>query len=257
MQDKTVHLERFEPMYGWCNRILRVDLSDGRVWAQQTAPYVPDYLGSRGLAAKILWDEYPEPVGSLAPENPFMVIPGALTGTQSPYSGRTTVCAFAPQAYPYEWFTRASIGARWGHDLKRAGYDGIVVTGASETPVHILIRDDKVSLLAADDLWGLDAIKVQGAIQQEHGRRTRILTMGPAGENLSRISTVHTDTTSVAGQGGFGAVMGSKKLKAISVLGTGRVPVANPERLRHLFRAVGDEMRGVRDRRGRIDALNE
>ncbi|MFO7917271.1 MAG: aldehyde ferredoxin oxidoreductase N-terminal domain-containing protein [Anaerolineae bacterium] len=256
-QEKTVHLERFEPLCGWRNRILRVDLSEGRIWAQQTAPYVPDYLGGRGLAAKILWDEYPEPVGSLAPENPFMVMPGTLTGTSSPYSGRTSVCAFAPQAYPYEWFTRASIGARWGHDLKRAGYDGVVVTGASEEPVHVLIRDDEVSILAADDLWGLDAIAVQEAIQDEHGRRVRVLTMGPAGENLSRISTVHTDTTSVAGQGGFGAVMGSKKLKAVSVLGTGQVPVADPGRLRHLFKAVGDEMRDVRGRRGHIDALNE
>ena len=140
-------LPRYKPMFGWTNRILRVDLSEGRIWAQETAPYVPDFIGARGLAAKILWDEYPEPVDPFDPRNPLMVMPGALTGTIAPYSGRTNVCAFSPQSHPYPWFTRASIGADWGAKLKRAGYDGLVVTGASETPVHILIHDDEVSIL--------------------------------------------------------------------------------------------------------------
>ena len=125
-------LPRYEPMYGWTNRLLRVDLSEGRIWAQETTPMVPDYLGARGFAAKVLWDEYPEPVGPFHPRNPLMVIPGILTGTRAPYSGRTNICAFSPQCYPYTWFTRSSIGSDWGARLKRAGYDGLVVTGASE-----------------------------------------------------------------------------------------------------------------------------
>ena len=236
-------LSRYAPMFGWMNRILRVDLSDGRIWAQETAPYLPDFIGARGIAAKILWDEYPEPVAPFDPRNPFMVMPGALTGTIAPYSGRTNVCAFGPQGSPYGWFTRGSIGHDWGARLKRAGYDGLVVTGASETPVHILIQDDEVSILPADDLWGLDTVETQEAIQGAYGKAARTLTIGPAGERLSRIATVQTGTSSAAGQGGFGAVMGSKKLKAITVLASGRVPVADPERLRWLFKAVGDHVR--------------
>lgn len=257
MKPITVKLPRFAPMFGWRNRILRVDLSNGRIWAQETAPMVPDFIGARGLAAKLLWDEYPEPVDAFDARNPLMIMPGALTGTRSPYSGRTNVCAFSPQCYPYTWFTRASIGAYFGDELKKAGYDGLVVTGASETPVQILIRDDEVSILPADEWWGLDTIETQEAAEAMHGKRVKTLAIGPAGERLSRIATIQTATTSVAGQGGFGAVMGSKKLKAISVIGSEAVPVADPERLQRLFRAVGNEVNTVRARRRNLDRLNE
>ena len=257
MKAKTARLPRFAPMYGWRNRLLRVDLSEGRIWAQETSPYLPEFLGARGLAAKIMWDEYPEPVEAFDPRNPLMAIPGALTGARSPYSGRTNICGFSPQCHPYTWFTHSSIGAYWGNEIKRAGYDGVIVTGASETPVRILIRDDQVSLLPADDLWGLDTIDTQEAIQASDGKRVKTLTIGPAGERLSRIATIHTDTTSVAGQGGFGAVMGSKKLKAISVIGSERVPVAAPERLQWLYKAVGEEVRGLRTFWRRTDVIEE
>ena len=258
MASYSVTLDRFRPLFGWRNRILRVDLSNARIWAQETSPYVPDYLGARGLAAKLLWDEYPEPVGAFDPENPLMVIPGALTGTRSPYSGRTNVCAFSPQSHPYNWFSRASIGASWGNELKLAGYDGIVVTGASDEPVQVVIRDDEVSVVPAPDLWGKDAIETQDLIRGELGKRTRILTIGQAGEHLSRIATIHTELTSVAGQGGFGAVMGSKKLKAVSVIGTGKVPVHDRDRLNWLFKKVGEEARSFRSVGGRrTETLNE
>jgi len=257
MKAKTVKLQRFAPMYGWRNRVLRIDLSAGRIWAQEAAPYVPDFVGARGLAARILWEEYPEPVGAFDPRNPLMIMPGALTGTRSPYSGRTNVCAFSPQSSPYTWFSRASMGADWGAELKQAGYDGVVVTGASETPVQILIRDDEVSILPADDLWGLDTLETQERTAAAFGKNVKTLTIGPAGERLSRIATIQTASTSVAGQGGFGAVMGSKLLKAISVIGSERVPVADPERLQALYRAVGDEVRGSRQRQRMIDFMNE
>jgi aldehyde:ferredoxin oxidoreductase len=250
-------LPRFKPMLGWANRILRIDLSAGRIWAEETAPRVPSFIGARGLAAKILWDEYPEPVDPFDPRNPLMVMPGALTGTIAPYSGRTNVCAFSPQCAPYPWFTRASIGGHWGAHLKRAGYDGLVVTGSGETPLQIVIQDDEVSILPADELWGLDIIETQEAIQDARGRAARTLAIGPAGERLSRIATIQTGTTSVAGQGGFGAVMGAKKLKAITVLSSGRVPVADPERLKGLFRAVGQEVRPTRGRWHRIESINQ
>jgi aldehyde:ferredoxin oxidoreductase len=235
-------------MFGWVNRLLRVDLSTHRIWAEETVHHFPDFLGGRGLAAKIVWDEYPQPVAPFDPRNPLIVTPGALTGTIAPYSGRTCVASFSPICDPYNWFTRSNIGSDCGAMLKRAGYDGLVVTGASDTPVRILISDDEVSILPADDCWGLDAIDTQEAISAADGEHIRTLTIGPAGELLARVATVHTAYTSAAGHGGFGAVMGSKKLKAISVIGTGRVPVADAEELQSLFRAIGAEARTQRSR---------
>jgi aldehyde:ferredoxin oxidoreductase len=261
MKPITVHLDRYERMHGWANRLLRVDLSEMRVWAQEAAPYVPAYLGARGIAAGICWDEYPKPVDPFSPANPLMVITGALTGSRAPYAGRTTVHAFSPQASPYPWFTRSSIGGRFGGELKRAGYDGIVVTGASETPVQVRIRDDEVSILPADGLWGLDIVDTLETLESAEGKGVRSLIIGPTGERLSRIAVIQTGSSSSAGQGGFGAVMGSKRLKAITVRGTGRVSLAAPETMTSLTRELARRFREAgRDRLsgfGRnLEALN-
>ena len=257
MKAITATLPRFGTRFGWTNRLLRIDLSQPRVWAEGTAPHVPAFIGARGLAAKLLWDEYPEPVDPFDPRNPLMVMPGALTGTIAPYSGRTNVCAFSPQSYPYNWFTRSSIGSDWGARLKRAGYDGLVITGAAEHPVQILIQDNEVSILPAEDSWGLDAVETQEIAQRTYGRAARTLAIGQAGEHLSRIATIQTATGSAAGQGGFGGVMGSKKCKSITVLASGQVAVADPERLRWLFQAVGEEVRSHRDPRRRTEAITQ
>ena len=250
-------VRRFAKMNGWVNRILRVDLSDSTIRVQETAPYVPDFLAARGIAHKIAWDEYPEPVEPFDPANPLMVFPGVLTGSSSPYSGRTNVCTFSPQAYPYRWFTRSNLGGHFGGELKRAGYDGLIVTGASETPVRILIRDDEVSVLPADDLWGQDTLDTLESLESQEGKGVRSLTIGPAGERLSRIATIQTASSSACGHGGFGAVMGAKKLKAISVIGTERVSLADPEGIREITKAIAEDAGGGRDRRGYIQRMNE
>jgi len=110
MKPIVENVRRFRSMNAWANRILRIDLTSMTIRAQESAPYVPDSLGARGIAAKIAWDEYPEPVEPFDPANPLMIFPGALTGSRSPYSGRTSVCAFSPQGYPHPWFTRSNIG---------------------------------------------------------------------------------------------------------------------------------------------------
>jgi aldehyde:ferredoxin oxidoreductase len=232
------HVARFESTHGWANRILWIDLDEMSAHAEPSAPYIPNYLGARGIAARLAWERYPEPVGALEPVNPLMVFGGALTGSRAPYAGRTNVCAFSPQAYPHPWFTRSSIGGRFGGELKRAGYDGLVITGAASSPVQIRIRDDEVAILPADELWGLDAFDALDALAAAHGQGTHSLTIGPAGERLSRIATIQTDTSSACGQGGFGAVMGAKKLKAISVAGTGHVSLAAPETITSLARSL-------------------
>jgi aldehyde:ferredoxin oxidoreductase len=238
MKPMVKRVKCFKSMQTWANRILRIDLSDMRIRVQETAPYVPELIGARGIAARICWDEYSEPVEPFDPANPLMIFPGALTGSRSPYAGRTVVCAFSPQGYPYPWFTRSSIGGYFGGELKRAGYDGIVVTGASETPVRVHICDDEVSILPADDLWGQDTMDTLKALESAEDKSVRSLVIGPAGERLSRIATIHTASSSACGQGGFGAVMGAKKLKAISVAGSGRVSLARPETVTSIARTL-------------------
>ncbi|MCP4538494.1 MAG: hypothetical protein GY832_15265 [Chloroflexi bacterium] len=242
MKPITKKLDRFQNLNGWANRILRVDLSNMRITVQPVEPYAPNFLGARGIAAKICWDEYPEPVPPLDPANPLMIFAGALTGSRSPYSGRTNICAFSPQAYPYPWFTRSSVGARFGGELKRAGYDGIIVTGAAEEPVRICIRDDEVSVLPADDLWGQDALDTLDALASIEGESAQSLAIGPAGEHLSAIATIQAASSSASGQGGFGAVMGSKNLKAISVVGTGRVSLAAPKTITSISRTLSKRL---------------
>jgi len=255
MKETARTLPHFAPRFGWANRILRIDLSSHTIEVEPVDAYAPQFLGGRGIAARIAWNEYADPVAPFAPENPLIIMTGALTGTRSPYSGRTAVCSFSPQATPHGWFTRSNIGAQWGAELKKAGYDGLVVTGASDTPVQIAIHDDEVCITVSDHLWGLDTFETLEALRSEHHQQVKSLVIGPAGERLSRIATIHAATSSAAGQGGFGAVMGAKRLKAISVLGSGRPRVAQPERLNRLIRAVNRELRDYR-RKPDIDAVN-
>jgi len=254
----TARVPRFAEMHAWANRVLLVNLSNGTIRARETAPWLPDWIGGRALTARAAWELAPEPVPALDPANPLMVFSGVLTGSRSAYSGRATVAAFSPQGWPHGWFTRSSIGAHFGGELKRAGYDGIVVTGASETPVRILVRDDEVSILPADDLWGMEVIDALEALEVDAGRGARSLVIGPAGEHLSAIATIQTASSSAAGHGGLGAVMGSKKLKAITVVGTGRVSLADEDRIRALSRALAEE-KGSRmeGRRAYIARINE
>ena len=238
MKPTVTEVSRFRNMHGWANRILRIDLSNMHIQAQETEPYVPEFLGARGIAARICWQEYAEPVEPFSSSNPLMIFPGALTGSHSPYSGRSSVCAFSPQGYPHPWFTRSNIGGYFGGELKRAGYDGIVVTGAAETPVRLRIRDDEVSILPAEALWGLDTMDTLQALESAEGQGVRSLVIGPAGERLSRIATIQTASSSACGQGGFGAVMGSKRLKAVSVIGSGRVSLFAPETIISIARTL-------------------
>ena len=228
--------------YGWTGKILRVDLSSREMAIENTLKYGPEYIGGRGIATRIAWNELRPGTGADDEGNLLMIFTGPLTGTPAPYSGRTTLCTVAPQAYPQPWFTRASLGGHWGPELKYAGYDGIVIRGKSESPVYLHIEDGKASIEDAGDLWGAGIYDTQARLFQRHGRDTRSLTIGQAGENLSRIAIISTETESSAGQGGFGAVMGAKKLKAIAVRGRGQIEIAHPEEFLTTCLAIRDEV---------------
>ena len=236
-------------------KILWLDLSHRTSRTFDTTDYAPHYIGGRGFSARIAWETIPHGVGALDPENLLVVMTGPLTGTTAPFSGRTSVGSLSPQGWPNEWFSRSSIGGHWGPSLKYAGYDGLVIEGKADSPVALWIDDASVSLLDARDLWGRGVFETQKRLMQELGPGIRVLTIGRAGENLSRIATISTETNSVAGQGGYGAVMGSKNLKAIAVRGSGPVYVAKPDLMTERSRAIVHEARtGSRFRRPRLDA---
>ncbi|MDP2948267.1 MAG: aldehyde ferredoxin oxidoreductase N-terminal domain-containing protein [Chloroflexota bacterium] len=214
-------------MYGWTGKILRVDLSSGRVSHIDTSRYVPQLLGGLGVAAGIAWDELKPGVGPFDPENLLMVMVGPLTGTLASGAGRVEVAGIAPQQRPSR-FSRSGMGGHWGPELKYAGFDGMVVQGKAPRPVYLWVHDGEVEVLDAADIWGTGTYATTVALRAKHGLRTRVISCGPAGERLSRIAIIQTETGSASGQGGYGAVMGSKNLKAIAVQGTGGVRIARP-----------------------------
>jgi len=227
--------------YGWMGKFLRVDLGRGTVDIDDTLRHVDEYVGGRGLAARIAVDEIAPGTSAFSAHNPLLLFTGPLTGTAAPYSGRTSICSLAPQGYPVEWYTRSSFGGHWGPALKYAGWDGIVISGCSATPVYLLIQNDRVSIEAAGSLWGCGIFDTQKRLIQQYGEQLRVFAIGPSGENLSRIAIAATETESASGQGGFGAVMGSKKLKAIAVQGNQAIQIADPDRFLKICNLVREE----------------
>ncbi len=236
--------------HGYTGKILRVNLSKRSISTLETEQY-EEYGGGHGIGSAIFWDLVGDqlPFSALDPRNVVTVIAGPFSGVVVPSAaGRCEVQGLGPQGFPVEWFTRSNFGGRFSAQLRYAGWDGVVVEGASDDPVWINIIDDKVTIEAAGSLWGLDVMETQEEIWRrvtsgakfgewldigDHytTQKPAVLCIGPAGENQARIACLIHDAGNGAGQGGFGAVFGSKRLKAISVIGTGSLPIANPNSL--------------------------
>ena len=222
-------------LFGYTGRMLRVNLSTGSISDFPTTDYSDRFLGGRGVATKIYWDEVPPETEAFSPENRLIFVTGPLAGVTGIAGGVWQICGKSPcrvTSAP-EFFSNASLVGSWGAHLKFAGYDGIVVQGKSDKPVYLLVQDGTAEIRDASSLWGKGAIETREIIKRELGRAVRVVTTGPAGDNMALMATVLADDDA-SGSSGFGAVMGSKKLKAIAVRGTGKVPVAHPERLAEL-----------------------
>jgi aldehyde:ferredoxin oxidoreductase len=218
--------------FAYAGKILRVDLSSGRTSDVPTEVYARRFLGGRGIACKIYWDEVSPMVGPLDPENRLIFATGPLGGLPAIGGSRWQVCGKSP-ATDTEQFNYTNLGGGWGAHLKFAGYDAIVVHGKAEGPVYIQIEDGTAHIRDASHLWGRGAMEARGMLKEELGRNIRVVATGIAGENMVSLASLLADDDA-SGSGGLGAVMGSKNLKAIAVGGGGRVAVANRERLREL-----------------------
>jgi aldehyde:ferredoxin oxidoreductase len=217
--------------FGYAGKILKVDLSSPSMSDVPTSHYADRFIGGRGIAAKIYWDEVPPEAKALDPENRLIFMTGPLAGYPGIAGSMSQICGKSPATIPEQFFY-TSMGGSWGAHLKFAGYDGIVVHGKSEKPVYLLVQDGTAELKDATALWGKGADAVRNLLNGELGNSARVLAIGPAGENLVTFATTLADEDAAA----WGAaIMGSKNLKAIVVRGKGsRPPAANPEKLKTL-----------------------
>ena len=214
-------------MNGFMGKILRVNLTDLTV---SDEPLRQDdakmFLGGNGLATKYLFDELEPGIDPLGPENKLIIMTGPLTGTISPSSGRYSAVTKSPLT---GLWGSSNSGGHWGRHLKKTGFDGIIIEGMASKPVNLIIDDDKVELRDAEDTWGKGVKETTKQLKEELGKRFNISCIGIGGENQVKYAAIMNDIDRTLGRCGFGAVMGSKKLKAIAVAGTSKIAVAQKE----------------------------
>jgi len=240
---------------GYAGKFLDIDLSTQTIKETKFRDEIlRDYLGGRGLATKILWDRLGdkwETVDPLGPENLLLLLTGPLTGYFP--GGRTCVSGKSPQS---NGVVGSTLSGEFGVELRCAGYDGIIVTGESEKPAYLFLKDSDVELRKAADVWGKDGKQTVAALTKEcrgllqtrypkygEWKEPAMLYVGPAGENKVRTAVVCSKWAHAAGYGGYGAVMGSKKLKAVVAKGTGSLPeVADIKKVKRLIETVCNDV---------------
>ncbi len=226
---------------GYCGKVLRVDLSQGTTSVEEPPEsFYRLYYGGRALIAYYLLNELPPGTDPLGPGNVLVFAAGPLTGGPFAGSGRNSVGARSPLTGAYG---DGEAGGYWGAELKRAGFDAIVIKGQAPAPVYLWVHGGQAELRDARGLWGKKTAEVETAIREEVGERlARVTQCGMAGENGVRYACVANDVTHFAGRSGMGAVMGAKRLRAIAVRGSGPVPVADGDRVQALARWFGERV---------------
>ncbi len=214
-------------MFGWNGKLLRVNLNEGTISKEDlNVEDARNYLGGRGLGTKIMMDEVDPRVDPFSPENKLIFMTGPLTGTFASSSGRYEVIAKAPLTGT---IGASNSGGHFGPELKYTGYDGIIFEGESDKPVYLYINDDEVQLRSAEHLWGKTVFDTTDELVKETEEDARVACIGPGGELKVLFATVMNDKHRAAGRSGLGAVMGSKKLKAVVVRGTKSIEVSKPK----------------------------
>ncbi|HUL31054.1 MAG TPA: aldehyde ferredoxin oxidoreductase N-terminal domain-containing protein, partial [Thermodesulfobacteriota bacterium] len=224
-------------MKGVCGKLLEIDLTSGK---SKTLPVGEElfekYLGGRGLGIRLLYDLLPPMTNPLSPENPLLFLTGPLTGTHVTGSSKFVVITKSPLTQG--WCDSYSSG-RISVELKKAGYDGLVIRGRSNHPCYLKIDPKGVEIRDADFVWGKDSFDTERILKEvEKDPLVGVSSIGPAGEKLVKIACINSDLYRQAGRGGVGAVMGSKNLKAIVVKGSKGVKIADPPGLMESFQKL-------------------
>ncbi len=217
-------------MTGYWKKLLEIDLTKGKAKEKELSKeFLRKYLGGAGFTTKILYDEVEPGTDPLGPGNVLIISPGNLLGPAIPTASKTTFGFKAPETGGYG---KSVAGSRIGDQIKRAGYDTLVVKGKAEKPSVIVVRDDEVIIKEAEDYWGLNTRETDEKIKEEYPKSSTAI-IGPAGERESKIAMIECEDRQ-AGRGGGGAVMGSKNLKAIAVQGSKDLPIDDKEKLEEL-----------------------
>ena len=225
---------------GYTNNILRVDLTNKKTYVENPEDlFYRRYIGGEGLIAYYLLKELKVGIDPLGPENKLIFAAGPLTGFSIPGTGRNSVGAKSPLT---GGFGEAEVGGYWGAELKKAGFDAIIVEGRAKDPVYLWIKDGEVEIKDAKHLWGKVTGDVQHTIREELGdKNIRVAQIGTGGERLVRYACIMNDLRDAAGRTGMGAVMGSKNLKAIAIRGSEIPKANNKEKLREIQKVFNEK----------------
>jgi len=225
--------------YRW--EILRVNLSTGSVAKEPLDKgWTEKYFGGRGLGVKYLYEELEGSIDPLSPANKLLLATGPFTGTIVPCSGKLAIITKSPATGA---ILDCSIGGHFAAQLKFAGYDMLIIEGQAESPVYLVIDDEKVEIRGANHLWGRGIFETESQLHEEHGMEARVLSIGPAGEHLVPLACIGSEYYRQAGRGGVGSVMGSKKLKAVVCSGSKDVTASDMTHLLELVKkAIRDDV---------------
>jgi len=219
-------------LFGWNGRFLRVDVGKAKAVAEDCdAGTARNFLGGRGFAAKILWDELKPGTDPLSSENRLVLAAGPLTGFSLPNSGKMVVAAKSPLTGGYG---DGNIGTFAAVQMRKAGYDAVIVEGKAKKPIVLLVQDASADFLDAKDLWGLGSFETESKLREVYGRTAGILSIGQAGEHLVRYANIVSQEGRAGGRPGMGAVMGSKNMKAVVFVGSHDLPVADAADMKQL-----------------------
>lgn len=200
-------------MKGWTGRILRVNLTHKTSKVESfSEEFATKWIGGRGFAVKILYDELAPGVDPLGPDNKFIVALGPIAGIPAPNTGKAVVAGKSPSTGGYG---DGNLGTRVAEHLRKAGYDALIVEGRAERPTLLAIQDDKVEFLPADAVWGKGTYETNDWIYAKYGKGVGVLNIGQGGEKMVRYAVVRSLEGRAGGRTGMGAVMGSKLLKEI------------------------------------------
>ena len=233
--------------HGYTGKILDVDLTSAIISETELdRSLAENYMGGKGFGAKILYDQLPPRCEPLSADNILVFATGPLTGTFAPSSGRFEVCTKSPAT---GLWLDSNCGGYFGPELKFAGYDMVIIRGKAAQPTLLVIDDEKFELRPADDLWGVDAITTHRQIKESCGKDFKVACIGPAGENGVLFAAIISEYRAL-GRGGAGAVMGSKNLKAIAVLGSGSIPLFDSDTFMKTCRESFNELANSPDTGG-------
>jgi aldehyde:ferredoxin oxidoreductase len=223
-------------MFGFMGRILRVNLTDGKFSIESLhEDDLRSFLGGRGLAIRLLYRELAPRIDPLSADNKLVFSVGPINATGIPGDVRFVVAGKSPLTGIWG---EANCGGWFAEELKKSGYDALIVEGASEEPVYVWIDNGNIEIRGAKHIWGKCTFETESIIKEETGENVAVATIGPAGENLVKIAAIIHTGRRAAGRSGLGAVMGSKKLKAVAVKGDNEIKVADPSKIKELIRKI-------------------